>query len=134
VSQLRQREDELAERNVEVLVITFQAGYFERAYVEETGLQWPLLSDESRALYRAYGMERGRLWDIFGPRSIGTYLKLLLGGRRLKAATGDPRQLGGDVLIDPLGVVRLHHVGSGPADRPSVDRLLAVVQSSGTGP
>ena len=42
-------------------------------------------------------------------------------------AAGDVRQLGGDVLIDPQGVIRLHHVGRGPADRPAVARLLNVI-------
>jgi hypothetical protein len=130
VSQLRQREEALVEENVAVVVVTFQSGFMERAYVEETGLTWPLLVDETREIYRAYGMERGRYWDIFGPRSMWEYAKLLGRGRRLKAPSGDPRQLGGDVLVDPNGIVRLHHVGSGPADRPSVDSLLAVVRGA----
>jgi hypothetical protein len=58
------------------------------------------------------------------------YLKLLLSGRKLRAPSGDPRQLGGDVLVDPTGTVRLHHVGRGPADRPSVDTLLDAVRAS----
>jgi hypothetical protein len=33
-------------------------------------------------------------------------------------------------LIDPGRIVRLHHVGNGPADRPSVKELLAVVRES----
>jgi hypothetical protein len=128
VSQLRQRENELDELGMAVVVVTFQSGYFERAYVQETGLQWPLLVDESRELYRAYGMERGRFWDIFGPKSLALYVKLVLHGRRPRAAVGDPRQLGGDVLVDPSGIVQLHHVGAGPADRPSVDAILNVVR------
>jgi len=39
-------------------------------------------------------------------------------------------QQGGNVLIDPNGIVRVHHVGRGPADRPSVDRLIAAVLSA----
>jgi hypothetical protein len=35
------------------------------------------------------------------------------------------------VLIDPAGVVRVHHVGSGPADRPSIESLLRVLHESG---
>ena len=130
---MRQREDELDELGVTAVVVTFQSGYFERAYVEETGLKWPLLVDETRSLYRAYGMERGRFWDIFGPRSLAAYMKLVLRGRRPRAAAGDPRQLGGDVLVDRSGVVRLHHVGSGPADRPGVDAMLDVVRGGDAG-
>jgi peroxiredoxin len=128
VSQLRQHKKEWDDLGVAVLVVTFQSGYMERAYVAETKLEWPLLVDESRDLYRTYGMERGTVWNVFGPRSMWAYSNLIVRGRRPKAATGDPLQLGGDVLIDPQGTVRLHHVGSGPADRPSVASILEIVR------
>jgi hypothetical protein len=31
---------------------------------------------------------------------------------------------GGDVLIDPTGIVSLHHVGAGPADRPAIETIM----------
>ena len=97
--------------------------------MRDTDLAWPPLVDQERSLYRAYGMGHGRRRDILGLASWKAYAKLVAGGRRLHRPTGDTRQLGGDLLIDPQGVVRLHHVGSGPADRPSVDQLLAVVDA-----
>lgn len=93
-------------------------------YIRETGLTWPLLVDRDRTLYASYGMERGTWWNIFGPSSLWVYAKLLIRGRRIRLPHDDTRQLGGDVLIDPAGIVRLHHVGTGPADRPAVDKIL----------
>lgn len=116
---------------MKVAVVTFEVGPLAESYVRETRLEWPLLVDESRQLYAAYGMHRGTWWEIFGPASIWIYAKLLLRGRKLRRPHGDPSQLGGDVLIDPQGIVRLHHVGAGPADRPSVESLLHVIQASG---
>ena len=49
-------------------------------------------------------------------------------GSSEKGSTVDINQLGGDVLLDPNGIVQLHHVGKGPADRPSVDSLLDVIR------
>ena len=89
--------------------------------MKEPGLRWPLLVDESRELYAAYDMHRGRWRDILGPSSWWVYARLLLRGRRLQ-------QLGGDILIDPKCIVRLHHVGSGPADRPAVSSMLDTVR------
>lgn len=40
---------------------------------------------------------------------------------------GDPRQLGGDVIVDAEGVIRLIHRSKDPVDRLPVDRLLAVL-------
>ena len=92
-----------------------------------------MLIDESRALYTAYRMGRGSWWNIFGPKSWWIYAKLLLKGRRIqhhRHDQGDYDQLGGDILIDPEGVVRLHHVGAGPADRPSVTSILHVARNA----
>lgn len=105
-------------------MVTFEATPFVRAYIAETNITWPILIDGDRSLYRAYGMHRGRLRDIWGLRTWLAYAKELARGRLPRYSGGDTRQLGGDVLIDPTGIVRLHHVGIGPADRPSVATIL----------
>lgn len=115
---------------MKVVVVTFELGPMAQLYASETNLQWPLLVDESRSLYFAYGMEHGRAWDVWGPPAWCVYAKLLAQGRRLQRSHGDVNQLGGDVLIDPGQIVRLHHVGAGPADRPSVESILELVGKS----
>ena len=127
---MREREDELETLGIRVAVVTFEAGPLAQAYVRDSRLSWPLLVDRSRSLYAAFGMNRGRWWHIFGPAAWWAYVKLLARGRRLQPTTGDIAQLGGDVLIDPQGIVRLHHVGLGPADRPAVESLLSVVRAA----
>jgi hypothetical protein len=125
---LRQRQTTLDALGIIGLVVTFETGPAVRAYVEETGLPWPLLMDASRALYHAYGMHRGRWQDIWGPATWWAYARLALRGRWARHRSGDVAQLGGDVLIDPEGIVRVCHVGSGPADRPPVETLLSIVR------
>jgi hypothetical protein len=124
---LREREDELSAKKVKVVVVTFEAGFLARQYVEESSIGWPLLVDEKRDLYRAYGMLDAGFWDIWGPSTWLAYLKEILRGRLPKHSSGDIRQRGGDVLIDPQGIIRLHHIGVGPADRPEVKNILKVV-------
>jgi len=124
---LREQEAELSRRNVAVAVVTFENDYFARSYVAETGLAWPLLIDSERTLYQGYGMLSASFWDLWGPKTWWAYGKLLLKGEKLHAAGSDVSQRGGDILIDPDGIVRLHHVGDGPADRPSIETILAVI-------
>ena len=125
---MRQREHEFKEVEVNIVVVTFEAGPVAQAYLRETAMNWPLLVDESRTLYGAYGMLQGRLWHIFGLPAVWAYAKLLMQGRKLRGTSGNVRQLGGDVLIDPQGIVRLHHIGSGPADRPAVSLLFETIR------
>jgi len=125
---LQQYEDELDRRDAKVIVVTFEAGFLARAYIEDTGLRWPLLIDTTRELYRAYGMLEAGFWDIWGPGTWWAYLKEFAHGRLPKKSEGDISQRGGDVLVDPAGIVRLHHVGQGPGDRPSARSILAAVR------
>lgn len=127
---MRQREDEIEALGLRVVVLSFEAREVAAAYAGEIGLRWPLLLDPSRALYAAYGMGRGSAWRIWGPATWWAYARLLARGQRPRPATGDVEQLGGDVLIDPGGRVTRHHVGDGPADRPTVESLLAPVRNS----
>jgi alkyl hydroperoxide reductase subunit AhpC len=126
---LQERERELAGRKIQAAVVTFEAGFLARAYAEETGLPWPLLVDGKRELYHAYGMLEASLREIWGPATLWAYLKELLRGNRPKQSSGDISQRGGDVLIDPTGIIRLHHIGRTPADRPRVDLILRLADS-----
>ena len=128
MAQLRRHEDEIQALGLKVVVVTFEPAAPAQAYVRGFELRWPLLIDESRALYSAYAMGHGHWWHVFGPSAWWIYIKLLAKGRRLVRSRGNFSQLGGDVLIDPRGVVRLHHVGSGPADRPSVPWILDTIR------
>jgi hypothetical protein len=127
---LRQVEQQLKRLGVDVAVVTFEAGFLAKSYVQETGLEWPLLVDQTRDLYRAYDMLEAGFWDVWGPSTMWAYLKAILGGAKLQSSEGDMNQRGGDVLVDPGGIVRLHHVGSGPADRPTVQKILEAVKEA----
>lgn len=126
---MREHEAELERRGLHVVVVTFEAGAVTRNYVRDTALTWPLLVDEDRSLYRAYSMLSAGFWDVWGPRTWLAYARELLRGGHLVASDADTSQRGGDVLVDPEGIVRLHHVGDSPADRPEVATLLELLPS-----
>ena len=126
---MREHEEELAGLAVSVAVVTFEAGFLARRYVEESGLAWPLLVDEKRELYRGYGMLAASFWDIWGVKTWWAHAQAVIAGQKLRGSQGDISQRGGDVLIDPTGMVRLHHVGEGPSDRPSVAQLLEAIRA-----
>ncbi len=125
---MRQHREEFEALGLRIAIVTFEADSMARAYRAQSGLSWPLLVDERRELYRAYGMLKASFLDVWGPRTWLAYARGLLRGVRPGKPGGDVYQRGGDVLIDPEGVVRLHHVGRDPADRPAVETLLETVR------
>lgn len=130
MSQLRHQERRLSELDVRVGVVAFDNDLMAIAYSQKVNLPWPILLDSEQTLYQAYGMTRGNWWNLYGPVSIWKYLKLIASGHWPGKPGKDWRQLGGDVLIDPQGIVRLHHISTGPHDRPTVETILSVVESS----
>jgi len=83
--------------------------------------------DQEKKLYHYFGMFSASFLDIWGPRTWYAYARALLRGQRLQSSAGDIHQRGGNVLIDPAGIVRLHHVGSGPGDRPDIKPILDLI-------
>lgn len=126
--QLQQRKAELDRLGLRVALVTFETPDRAEIYIKETGLPWPLIIDESRSLYQTFAMDPGSFRAIWSPKNWGAYLRIIAKGRLPKRPRNDVNQLGGDVLIDPEGIVRVLHVSRSPTDRPSIDSLLEVVK------
>ena len=123
---MQQEAEAVDALGVRVVTVTFEGMAAARAYAQETASRWPLLVDDGRRLYDAYGLGRAKLRHLLGFATIKTYVREALDGRWPRWPVADTVQQGGDVIIDPGGIVRFVHVGAGPGDRPSVSRLLAV--------
>lgn len=93
-------------------------------YLNDANVGFELLLDPTQDLYRKYKMEKASLWALINPLAILKYTWLIVTGTMPGKPGKDVKQLGGDVLIDPDGVIRYHFVSEGPLDRPSVDNLL----------
>ena len=114
-----------------MVVVTFESTQSAIAYAKNSGTDWPTLVDERRYLYTHYQMNRAGFWDLWGPATWRAYWQQLVKGNLPKITTGDIHQRGGDVLINGQGEIRLHHVGTGPADRPSVESIIEIIKKSG---
>jgi len=99
------------------------------AYHRHLDVQFPILADVDRELYRLLGVGRGSVRDVWSPGTIATYARLMRRGRRLRWPTGDTRQLGADAVIARDG--RLHRLWlpSGPDHRPPMADVIAAVAS-----
>lgn len=137
---MRRSYDDLRQAGAEVVLISFAQGEPLRAFARQMDLPFPVLSDPQRQAYRAYGLARGRWWNLIGPRTLWAYLGLTLRGRLWtwvtllrrgqlgRGVVNDPYQLGGDFVIDARGTIRFAYRSSGPADRAPVGQLLEEVR------
>jgi hypothetical protein len=90
----------------------------------------PLLADEGRTVYTAYGMRVGTLRQIYAPEVLAKYARLMQSGMKMRLKTDeDTRQLGGDIVIGPDGRVRFAVCSKNQADRPSVESLVAALDA-----
>ena len=125
----------LAELNTEVLLVSFEELPRVRWYLEGADFGFPVLADPERAVYHAYGLGRASLVRTWAsPKTVLFYGRAILRGERPPKPVADTRQLGGDFLIDASGRVRFAHTSVEPADRPSIERLLAAATSAATNP
>jgi hypothetical protein len=125
---LWQKKTELDDLNIQVVVVTFESYQLSSLRHADPAMGFPYYHDQERRLYRYYGMYSAGFRDLWGPRTWYAYLRLLLSGRKMHKSSGDIHQRGGDVLINPQGVIRFHYIGSGPADRPAVENILQLVR------
>lgn len=124
---MRDAQKELDASNVVVKIVAFDNDFMAKAYVSSSGLTWPLLLDLDQNLYRRYSMQRGTFWQLYNPLSILKYLLLIATGTAPGKPGRDWNQMGGDVLIDPAGIIRMHFVSNNPHDRPSVNKILSLI-------
>jgi peroxiredoxin len=112
-----------------VVLITFTRPRNLRGFRRRLGLTYPVLADEARSVYRAYGLGRGSWRRVWGMRTMRVYGRLLRAGRRPRLPSEDTLQLGGDFVVDPEGRVAYAYRSAGPDDRPPVDDLITALRA-----
>jgi peroxiredoxin len=111
-----------------IAVVTFTDPARLDAYRTHLGVDFPVVSDVDRSLYRALGLERGSLQQVWSLGTLRMYARLLRRGRRLtRHGNDDLRQLGADVIVDVHGRIVQIFRPSSPDARPTVDELLAAL-------
>lgn len=92
------------------------------------GRLWPeaaAISDPGGVLYRAFGVERGNLGQMFGPSSFACALRAAAKGNGVGRKVGDAWTLPAVVLIAEDGVVLWEHHGRHAGDHDVWDRIPA---------
>jgi hypothetical protein len=98
-----------------------------RSVLARLELPYPVLVDEQRSAYSAWGLERGSVAAVWGdPRAWLRSAAAVLAGERPLRPGGDTLQLGGDFVVDPSGSVAYARPQRRD-DRPSIAELVGAV-------
>lgn len=127
--QLRQKHGEFQAKNAAILAVSFESRQRNFQLSRQLQLPFPILSDPERDIYRAYGLQQGYLRQVFSLGTILAYVKLLAQGHLYHFRKSDLRQLGGDFVIDTVGMVRYQYRSAAPHDRPSGAELVRAVDA-----
>ncbi len=87
------------------------------------------LSDPDQTAYRAFGLARGGMAEMFGPQVMARGLQAALHGHFMGMPRGDPFQLPGVFIVDRDGVVRYAHRNKDAADNPPNEALFHVLDA-----
>ena len=122
------RQQELTDLNTRVFIISFGTFPAVQQWMKETCGNFTVLLDRERSVYQAYQLEQSKLRSR-SPRTLWLYFTRWLQGQKFHDSHGDDTsQLGGDFIIDKQGNLRFIYPSHDPADRPSVEKLLAVLK------
>jgi peroxiredoxin len=95
-------------------------------FARELKLPFPVLSDVTAEVYRAFGLGKGM---VIRTRTLLAAARLVWRAKRLYRPIGDIMQIGGDFIVDGAGIVRFAHSSEDPTERPDVIELMRLIAS-----
>jgi len=124
LAQLEQHHDEIQAAGLKVVAIGLGQPKHAQRYCPLLSPSAACLLGQGTAAHRAYGLQRGGLRQLAGPRVIAAGLRATAGGFHQGASTGDTQMLSGTFVVDQLGRVRYAFYSSDAGEHPDLDRLL----------
>lgn len=121
---VRRRRSEI-ERDGTRVVFVHQGpedDYTRQVFTQEGVSDLPRVSDPERSLYRAMGLRRGNLWQMFGVKVWWRSMQAIASGARGGKVVGDAFQMPGVFVIFKGRVLRSMTFKS-QSDRPDYTRL-----------
>lgn len=119
LNRLSRERPKLEASGTALVLVHMVSDQHARKFLKRYGLDdVPLVSDRNRALYRAFGLGRGTLWQLIGPQLWLRGIELILKhGQSLSPQGGDLFQMPGVFLLFHGHVIR-SFVHQTAADRP----------------
>ena len=94
-------------------------------------IELPVLADERRASYKAFGLRVGGVAQLFGPKVVAKgVITSVRSAVRQGITVGHPGQLGGAAVILPGGRLAFEHRAQDASDNASPEQLLDAMRDA----
>jgi peroxiredoxin len=125
--QLHRDRRRFEEKGASVAFVGNGGPSFARSFVEDYGLDEPVLCDPTRATYRALGMGRITVRSLLSPATLLAAARAAAGGFFQGKTQGHAFQLGGVLAVRPGGEVAYRYLSRHAGDHPPHDAVLAAL-------
>ena len=100
---------------------------FARAFIEATGITFPLLVDDDRRAYQALELKEANILHVIRGFNMRRRKEAKAAGFRQHGVKKNPFQLGGSFVFGPGNVDRFVHISETVGDNAPVSSLLAAL-------
>ena len=100
-----------------------------QALCDRFQVPFPCLADPRRSGYKAFGLKRGSVLEVFGPAALLRGMQAARKGHHIEKTVGDAFQMPGTFIINRDGVVRYAHYARHVGDHPKTAELIEALRS-----
>lgn len=120
MTDLAEQRSAIEARGIKIVLVHMASEPFAKRILSVYELEdLPRVSDPEQVFYDSFGLERGNIWQIFGPKPFFRLMNVsLLKGHLLGKANGDQYQMPGVFLLED-GKVQDSFKHRNASDRPS---------------
>ena len=129
VARLRDHQREIEAAGAGIAAVGLGGRSYAASFRAETGIAFPLLIDEKRAAYRAAGLRKGTIWELFLPFNAAARARAQSAGHRQHKLGKDPFQLGGTFVFAPGNHDRFIHRAKTYGDVATIDDVITAIRA-----
>jgi peroxiredoxin len=127
---LRDQAERFEEVGAAVVLVGLGRPEQARDFCQRRRVSFACVVRPDRAVHRSYGLRRGNLNQLAGPRVWAPWLRDQVTGKyQGRFGQGDVAQLPGTFVVDTEGVIRFAHRGRRSNDNPAIDDIVGALAS-----
>jgi peroxiredoxin len=127
---LEKHQTDFARAGVKIVAIAQGKPAHAARYCGDLAPSTTCLVDEGTNAYNLYGLGRGGMMQLMGPKVFTSGMRAVMNGASVGEVIGDPLMMPGTFIIDRAGTVRYAYYSEHAGDHPHIDTLIRAAQAA----